>query len=154
MNDKLKNPVSSAKELAELGCVHMSEEARSKMSLNPHDQLFICRLMTMRDDATKDELAEIVLAQNTKMFAMLDEQTRLIMGMSIDINSIKIHIATHDGELRHLNTRLDIKKKRLDDVEGDVKHIKKRILSLENKIKAIGGNVFTIDQKNDKSDKK
>jgi hypothetical protein len=139
--DKIQKPKtpSEAEQMAELGCVPMSSEALSKMSLNPYDQLFICRLMTMRDDAAKDEMynavAEVVVAQNKRMFEALDEQTKLMKGMVADIADIKTRLTADEGTLRAVIQRLNDKKKRIDGLELDVKNIKKRLGVVERGIK-------------------
>lgn len=112
---------------AELGPVIMSSEALSKMSLNPYDQLFICRLMGMRDEAVKDEmataLAEVLAAQNKRMFETLDDQTKLIKGIALDISEIK--------------NRLNEDEKQLAEMVKQVKSIHKRLGIVETKVKGI-----------------
>lgn len=46
--------------LAEVGCVPMTDEAVSKMSMNPYDQLFLCRLMSMRDESVKEDMKKFL----------------------------------------------------------------------------------------------
>ncbi|HPB04249.1 MAG TPA: hypothetical protein PLH00_05375 [Bacteroidaceae bacterium] len=122
--------------MAELGCITMSSEALSKMSLNPYDQLFICRLMNLRDEAAKDEMfaaiAEVVAAQNRMMFDGLGEQTALIKGMAIDIAHIKTALSGHED--------------RLKNAEDEIYHIKRRVRAIERKVNLISrenGNVQT-----------
>lgn len=133
---------SEAEQMAELGCVPMSSEALSKMSLNPYDQLFICRLMTMRDDAAKEEMynavAEVVAAQNRMMFKELGEQTALIKAIALDVADIKTRLAADEEKLRNVFQRLDDKKKRIDTLESDVKNIKKRLGTVERVVKNHG----------------
>jgi len=111
--------------IAELGCVPMSSEAKSQMSLNPYDQLFICRLMNLRDDAVKEEmstaLAEVLVAQNKRMFETLDEQTKLMKEVAIDISEIK--------------NRLNDDEKQLAAITKQVKSIHKRLVAVEGKVK-------------------
>lgn len=133
---------SEAEQMAELGCVPMPSEALSKMSLNPYDQLFICRLMTMRDDAAKEEMynavAEVVAAQNRMMFKELGEQTALIKAIALDVADIKTRLAADEEKLRNVFQRLDDKKKRIDTLESDVKNIKKRLGTVERVVKNHG----------------
>lgn len=110
--------------LAELGCVPMTDEAISKMSLNPYDQLFICRLLSTRDESVKEELAEIVIAQNKKMFSILDAQTEIIKEIARDIVDIKdrlkkIEDKQHYDELKltSIDERLKAKKDRIEVLE-------------------------------------
>lgn len=142
MAGKEKNQMSDeAKMLAELGCVPMTSEALSRMSLNPYDQLFICRLMSMRDAAAKDEMytavAEIVIAQNKRMFDALEDQTKLMRGMSLDISSIKDRLAADELALKLITERLDAKKQRLEAVEGEIQCIKKKVQTIERQVKGI-----------------
>jgi len=55
---KKPSKVDDPELLAELGDVPMTDEAISKMSLNPYDQLFICRLLNLRDEAKDMEMEE------------------------------------------------------------------------------------------------
>lgn len=128
MTDQRKQiDADDPKALAELGCVPMSNEALKKMTLNPYDQLFICRLMTMRDEAAKDEmataLAEVVAAQNRMLFNELGEQTTMIKNMAVDV--------------AHIKTTLVNVEKRLGEAEIDILLIKKKIGMLERKVKSL-----------------
>jgi hypothetical protein len=105
----------------ELGCVCMSKEALAKMSLNPYDQLFICRLLNLRDDAVKDEisqsLADVLLAHFNQVFKAQDAQNNQLGEIARDIKDIKFDIK-------------DIKT-RLKEVENQVTEEEKRITRLE-----------------------
>jgi len=111
--------------IAELGCVPMSSEAKSQMTLNPYDQLFICRLMNLRDDAVKEEvsaaLAEVIDARDRHMFETLDKQTKLIEGVAVDVSEIK--------------NRLNKDEKQLAAITKQVKSIHKRLVAVEGKVK-------------------
>jgi|WetSurSiteA1Bulk_404760.scaffolds.fasta_scaffold37226_3 DNA repair exonuclease SbcCD ATPase subunit len=138
MRKKIRD-LSPPDEMAELGCVPMTPEALSKMSLNPYDQLFICRLMSMRDEAAKDEVyqavAEVVANLTRKMLDSIDQQTKLMKAMSTDIADIKTRLTEDEGKLRTVIQRLDDKKKRLDGLESEVKDMKKRLGTVERTIK-------------------
>jgi uncharacterized coiled-coil protein SlyX len=111
--------------IAELGCVPMSSEAKSQMSLNPYDQLFICRLLNLRDDAVKEAmstaLAEVIDARDRHMFETLDKQTKLIEGVAVDVSEIK--------------NRLNKDEKQLAAITKQVKSIHKRLVAVEGKVK-------------------
>jgi len=137
MRKKVRD-LSPPDEMAELGCVPMTAEALAKMSLNPYDQLFICRLMSMRDEAAKDEVyqavAEVVANLTRKMFDTLEQQTKLIKAISLDMADLKTRLTEDEGKLRGVIQRLDEKRKRLDALEVDVKSIKKRLGTVERAV--------------------
>lgn len=133
---------------AELGHVFMSSESIAKMSLNPYDQLFICRLMSMRDEAIKDEistaLAEVLAAQNKRMFDTLDEQTTLIKGIATDVLIIKQDLASvkrkqeeDERVMLEFDKRLCAKKERLGKIEKEVTGLKRRLGVIEKQVKSL-----------------
>ena len=96
MTSKKPTPTDDPDLQSELGCVPMSKEALAKMSLNPYDQLFICRLLNLRDDAIKDEisqsLADVLLAHFNQVFKAQDSQNKQLTDIASDIKDIKSDI--------------------------------------------------------------
>lgn len=79
-NERRKSPgetkkataiIDEAKILEEIMSVPMTERSRKEMTLNIADHQFLCRLMTVRDDANREELRkylkEIYLADNKQL---------------------------------------------------------------------------------------
>jgi len=129
------NDINDPKMLSELGCVPMSSEALAKMSLNPYDQLFICRLMTMRDDAAKEELyravAEIVAAQNKMMFDNVAEQTTMIKNIAEDISDIKKDITNILERLEDVEDQVTVEEQKQKEFDKKLTDLEKEVAMLE-----------------------
>ena len=108
----------------ELKAVPITDKTREEIRWNIAEQQFLVRLINLRDEAAKEEmydaLAEVIAAQNKRMFEALEEQTKIITAIAIDVSDIKIHLDTHDAELKRLNERLYI-------VERKIKSLSKKI---------------------------
>lgn len=129
------NDINDPKMLSELGCVPMSSEALAKMSLNPYDQLFICRLMTMRDDAAKEELylavAEVVAAQNKMMFDNVAAQTTMIKNIATDISDIKKDITNILERLEDVEDQVTVEERKQKEFEKELGLLKKEVATLQ-----------------------
>ena len=119
--------------------VPVSAVTRNGMSLNPDDQKWIKVLLDLQNDSFNEAfdvnikqltcaLAEVIQAQNDRMFTILEEQNKMIHGIQEDIKDIK-------QSIEHLN--LDIKDIRLEikAVKVEVKGISLEIENLQNRIK-------------------
>jgi peptidoglycan hydrolase CwlO-like protein len=126
------------KKLADIE-VPVSAITRNGMSLNPDDQKWIKTLLDLQNDSWSEAfdlnvkqltcaLAEVIQESNNRMFAVLDEQNKMIRGIQEDIKDIK-------QSIEHLN--LDIKDIRLEikAVKVEVKGISLEIENLQNRIK-------------------
>jgi chromosome segregation ATPase len=109
------------------------------MSLTVADQQFIKRALDVQCDTWNEAfdkniveltkaLAEVVQAQNNKMFSVLEEQCALIREIQSDIKEIK-------QSIEHLN--LEIKDIRLEikAIKVDVKGISIEVENLTNRMK-------------------
>jgi hypothetical protein len=153
---KKLNEVTDPDFLAEIGCVPMTDEAISKMTMNPYDQLFLCSLMSRRDDVVKEDLkdflqdlydqdndmickniAEIVTSQNKKMFEAFSEQNKLIGIIAKDIRSIKSDITDIKDRLEIIEDKVEEEEKRINDFDVKLKSETLRIETLEKEVKLL-----------------
>jgi len=110
--------------MAEIGAVPMQKEMLEKMSMNPYDQLFMCRLMSMRDDAIKEDLEDLL------------KDTR-----ADDIKSISSDICSQMAEV------LSPIQLRLESIDAGIKEIKSRLEELEEQLQVVKQEVHTEDQR-------
>ena len=111
--------------LAGIGCVPMTDEATSKMSLNPYDQLFICRLMNLRDeerdDVTAKKLATALGAFWDEALLYFEGQNKGVVGQ-LEIQTQ--YIKDVKGKMFDLGKKQDV-------IQKDITAIKKQVDTLE-----------------------
>ena len=111
--------------------INVSDKTRGGMTLTSSDVQYISRMLSLQDETWNDAfdvnivqltkaLAEVMKEQNDRMFAVLDEQTKMIKGIQCDINAIKSDI-------------FDIKK-RLDEIEDQVDEEENRLKVVETRL--------------------
>jgi hypothetical protein len=103
-----------------LSDVPISDHVRNGMTLKIEDHQFLVRLLNLHMDVTLENMAEIVIAQNKRMFEMFDELKK-----SIDILNVSI------DELRLCNKQF---RERLDADEQILSNHEKRIQDLEKRL--------------------
>jgi len=128
--------------LNEVNRVPMSTDSRAKMSLNIYDLQYLIRLQDMSNEAFKEtfneefrkevarsvasELAEVLTPIYQKLSELADGQK----AMAADVNAIKLRldkmedeVSSDKKEIANINKRLDIKKKKIAELEQCVKNL-------------------------------
>jgi len=130
----------------------ISAKTKAGMSLTVDDQKFIKVVLDRMNDSWNDAfdtnikhlteaLAEVIQESNTRMFAILEEQSCLIKEIQADISEIKQSIKHLNLEIKDIRVemralKVDVKSISLD-VENLTNRMKEhdyRILHLENRL--------------------
>jgi seryl-tRNA synthetase len=99
-----------------------SEKTMSGMSLNIDDRAFIKRqndfiieFVTEKLDANLRFIADILIANNEKMFAHFDEQKVMMKNIQREITSLKGDVKKIGDRVETLEERIQLIETRLDD---------------------------------------
>jgi hypothetical protein len=144
MSDKLTNEEKGALD----GAIRqlMTPEAAKEINLNPSTQQFLIRFLDLRDEVISDKLkewlkqaqeeksddlckdiAEVVAAQNRRMFTSLKEQTTLLSGISDNIALIQSDITNIKDRLLIIEKKQKTDEDKIADMEEDLEELNEKI---------------------------
>jgi len=84
----------------------LTTKGKRELRLTPSFRQFLQRYLDLRDSVITKELAEIVTAQNHKLFSVLDQITFRLDQIDARLNDINEKLCNHEVRIKELEKKI------------------------------------------------
>jgi len=84
----------------------LAPKGKREMKLSPSFRQFLQRYLDLRDSVITKELAEIISAQNNKLFSVLDQITFRLDRIDARIDGIDSKMCDHEVRIKELENKI------------------------------------------------